>query len=415
MTAALPPAFTRLWTASAISSTGDGIYFAALPLLASTLTGDPVTVSLVSGAVLLPWPLLGLVGGALVDRWDRRRTMWIADVARAVLLLTLFAAGTTGVLSVPSLIAMAFLLGVGQLFFDTAAQAFLPALLDRDRGRLQLANTRLRGVQLATDGFLGPPAGSALFALSRMVPFLADAASFALSAVLIRSLPATPVKPREVRTSLWADAKEGASYLFRTRLLLGLSLRPAVGNLAFGAGNAVMVLFVREELHLGAAGYGVFLACEGVGGLLGTFLAGRVDRLFGTGRALTVTAVVEAGAVLALGLARNPVWAGVAFAVCACGMAATMVLGVSLRQAIVPDQLMGRVSAASRLLALSAGPIGAVSGGVLATAAGLRAPYFAGAGVLLSMTLVTASMTSNRKVDAALAEAKLTHAPQHCP
>jgi MFS family permease len=290
---------------------------------------------------------------------------------------------------------------VGELFFDVASQAYLPDLLGRDQTLLRRANGRLRGASTAAGQFAGPPVGSFLFSLARTVPFLVDAVSFVASALLIRTLPPAPVPERVEGRGVWADAREGFGYVVRDRLLLGLALRPAVGNLAFGAVGAVLVLFAQDTLGLSAVGYGFLLAADAVGGLLGAMVvAGPLEKLLGTGTALTLTAVVEGASILVFGLADNP-WLAM-FALCGCGMATTMVLGWSLRQAIVPGRLMGRVAAASRLVALSAGPLGALLGGWLASAAGLRTPYFAAAAVLLTMTVVTMSMTSNAKVKAAL-------------
>ncbi|WP_239154638.1 MFS transporter [Amycolatopsis sp. FDAARGOS 1241] len=400
----LPPAFSRLWSAATISMLGDGAYQAALPLLAVALSSDPVVISLVSVAMVLPHLVVGVVAGALVDRWERRRTMWVSDLAQAALLALTVVAGAFGLLGIPALLALAFLAGTGQLFFEVASQAYLPDLLGRDQTLLRRANGRLRGASTAAGQFAGPPLGSFLFSFARTVPFVVDAVSFALSALLIRTLPPAPVPERAPGTSVWADAREGFRYVVHDKLLLGLALRPAVGNFAFGAVGAVLVLFARDALGLTAVGYGFLLAAEAVGGLLGAMVvSGPLEKLVGTGTALTLTAVVEGGSILAFGLVRNPWLAGALFALCGCGMATTMVLGWSLRQVIVPARLMGRVGAASRLVALSAGPLGAILGGWLASGAGLRAPYVAGGVVLLTMTAVTMSMTSNAKVKAALA------------
>ncbi|MFF4595702.1 MFS transporter [Amycolatopsis sp. NPDC001319] len=399
----MPPAFARLWGAATVSALGDGAYAAALPLFAVALSKDPVVISLVSVAMVLPHLVVGLVAGALVDRWDRRRTMWVADLWQALLLALAVVAGAVGALGIPALLALAFLLGVGELFFDVASQAYLPDLLGRDQTLLRRANGRLRGASTAAGQFAGPPVGSFLFSLARTMPFLVDAVSFVASALLIRTLPPAPVPERVEGRGVWADAREGFGYVVRDRLLLGLALRPAVGNLAFGAVGAVLVLFAQDTLGLSAVGYGFLLAADAVGGLLGAMVvAGPLEKLLGTGTALTLTAVVEGASILVFGLAGNPWLAGAMFALCGCAMATTMVLGWSLRQAIVPGRLMGRVAAASRLVALSAGPLGALLGGWLASAAGLRTPYFAAAAVLLTMTVVTMSMTSNAKVKAAL-------------
>jgi MFS family permease len=409
----LPTGFRRLWTAQTISSLGDGVSHAALPLLALTVTRDPMALAVVTAAGTLPWLLFGVLGGALVDRRDRRHTMWITDAARAVLLTTAALATAFGLLSIPLLAAVAFLLGVGGLFFDTAATAYLPDLLGRDPALLERANSRLRGAQTAMSGFAGPPVGSVLLALGRAVPLLADAVSFALSALLVRSLPAVPRPVPEVRESLLRQARAGASYVFRDRLLLGLALRPAIGNIAFSAVEAVLALFAFERLGIGTYGFGLLLTAEATGGLLGAAIASSLGRRLGTGTAMTCTAAVEGFAILGLAAAPDPYVAGLALAVCGAAMGATMVLGPSLRQAIVPAHLMGRVTSTSRMLSMCAAPLGAVLGGWLASTSDVRTPLYTAAGLLLTMTAVTATMTTNRRVEAALRGADSIGGPGH--
>jgi MFS family permease len=408
--APLPKAFRRVWAAASVSSFGDGVYLTALPLLAASLTRDPLLLSVISAAALLPWLLFGLVGGALVDRWDRRNTMWLTDAARTLLLLGALAGAAAGWLSVPLLIALAFLLGIGQILFDTAATAYVPEMLDRDPALLKRANARLRGSVDVLDGFVGPPVGSFLFTLGRTIPLVVDAVSFLFSSLVIRSLPPSAPRPRAERRPLLKEAAEGARYLFRTPILLGLSLRPALGNFAFSAGAAVFVLFAQEELHLGATGFGLLLTCEAVGGFLGSMLSGRISDRLGTGGALILTAVLLTVAQTSIGLTDSAVLVGVALAVRAAALSGTIVLSGSVRQAIVPDELMGRVAAAGRLMALGAAPLGALLGGLLATVSGLRAPYLAGAVFLGASTLISLAMTSNRKVEAALEEAERARA-----
>ncbi|MFI2670374.1 MFS transporter [Streptomyces albidoflavus] len=316
---ALPAGFGRLWTAQTISSLGDGVSHAALPLIALTLTRDPMALAVVTAAGTLPWLLFGVLGGALVDRWDRRRTMWVADASRAALLAIPALAAVFDVLSIPLLAVVAFLLGLGGLFFDTAATAYLPDLLRRDPVLLERANSRLRGAQTVMSGFAGPPVGSALLALGRAVPLLADAVSFSLSALLVRSLPATPRSLPAARETLLRQARAGASYVFRDRLLLGLALRPAVGNIAFLAVETVLALFAHDRLGIGTYGFGLLLAAEAAGGLLGAGIASRLGRRLGTGTALTCTAAVEGVAILGLASAPDPYVAGLAPAVCGAG------------------------------------------------------------------------------------------------
>lgn len=199
--------------------------------------------------------------------------------------------------------------------------------------------------------------------------------------------------------------------MFRDRLLLGLALRPAVGNIAFLAVETVLALFAHDRLGIDTIGFGLLLTAEATGGLLGAGIASFLGRRLGTGTALTCTAAVEGLAILGLAAAPDPYVAGLALAVCGAGMGATMVLGPSLRQAIVPGHLMGRVASTSRMLAMCAAPFGALLGGWLATTYDVRTPLYTAAGLLLTMTAVTSTMTSNRRVEAALRAAGLPDDP----
>ena len=403
----MPQRFYRIWTASTASALGDGIYFAAFPLLALDYTHDPVLLGVLEACALLPWLFFGLIGGALVDRWDRRRTMVTTDLLRFSLLAVVTVLVLTDHANIYLLFATAFLLGTGQVLFDTAGVAYLPEVLDdRDLEALQQANARLQGAQQALGGFVGPPTGSLLFTIGRSVPLLADALSFLVSSLTIWTLPKTPAKPATPRGSLLREAREGAAYLFGNRVLVGLALRPAIGNFAFMACNGVMVLFLRQTLRLGTAGYGVYLTANALGAIIGAAVSAKVAAKMGTGTALTVTALVEASALLGIGVAPSAWAAAAGELLLGMAMGVTMGLGPAVRQAVVPDELMGRVTATARLIGLGAGPVGAVFGGWLAHVAGLRAPFLVGAALLASTSVIGARLTNNKRIEAALAEAK---------
>jgi MFS family permease len=157
MRAALGTGFARLWAASATSNLGDGVYGTALPLLAATLTRDPLLVSVVSFAEWLPWLLFGLLSGPLLDRWDRRRVMWTVDAARFAVVGGLAVAVVVGEAGIALLAAVGFLLGTGQTLVDTGAHSILPALVSRDPQRLERASGRLIGAQVVTQELAGPP------------------------------------------------------------------------------------------------------------------------------------------------------------------------------------------------------------------------------------------------------------------
>jgi hypothetical protein len=148
--------FAKLWAAQGTSNLGDGVYGTALPLLAATLTRDPLLVSLVSFAEWLPWLLFGLLSGALLDRWDRRRVMWTVDAARFAIVGGLAVAVLADRASIALLAAVGFLLGTGQTLVDTGAHSILPTLVSREAQRLERANGRLVGTQVVTQELAGP-------------------------------------------------------------------------------------------------------------------------------------------------------------------------------------------------------------------------------------------------------------------
>src|SRR5579863_1166852 len=196
-----PPArlggpYWRLWWANTVSSTGDGAFIAALPLLAVTITRDPRLVSVVTAATFLPWLLLSLPAGALVDRYDRVTLMWRAQVVQAVVV----AAVTVAVLARRADIAVlgvaGLLVGSAEVVFSNAAQAILPALVPPEL--LPKANGSQQVSLTVGESFVGPPIGSLLFAAAAALPFGMDAASFAGSAALVATLPKAKERAQDV-------------------------------------------------------------------------------------------------------------------------------------------------------------------------------------------------------------------------
>jgi MFS family permease len=400
----LGPGYHKLWTAAASSTLGDGMFLAALPLLAATLSRDPLQVSLVSFAGWLPWLLFGLVSGALVDRWDRRQVMWTVEAVRAVLVGVLALAVLAGWASIALLAAIGFLLGTGQTLVDNAAQPFIPALVGRDRQRLERANSQLYGARTVGQHFVGPPAGGVLFSVAAWVPFLVDAVSFAVSSALVATVRGH-FRPQDAgdapRAGLRAEIAQGLRWLFAHRLLRALAVLVGLMNLASMAGQAILVLFAHEQLGLGSAGYGLLLAAHGLGGVLGSLVATRLGRHAGTATLLLAAVLVRAVAWLVFGTVADAWIAGAMLGISGITGAVFGVVGVSLRQAIVPDPLMGRVVSAFRMLGYGAVPVGAILGGVAARTLGLRAPFLLGAAVLAAAALMALPAVNHRAVAAA--------------
>jgi MFS family permease len=404
----LGPNFHKALVASGFANLADGVFQVALPLLAVQLTRSPLLIAGVNLAARLPW-LLALVAGALADRLDRRQTMVRVNLVRTVVLAGLALAVATDLASLAMLYAVALLLGCAETLFDTSAQSLLPAIVPRDQ--LTTANSRLFAVELVANTFVGPPLGGLLAAVGLAVAmgapaaaYLAGAGCLALIAGSFRATGAEPAGPTRLRDEI----AEGARFVWRHPVLRPLAIMLGVENMAFAAVFSVFVLFAVEPgpMGLSRAGYGILLAAEGVGSLLGTWLAVPAERRLGRVRTLVVSVVLCAATLVVYVLTTSPVLVGISFAVSGVGMVLWNVVTVSLRQRITPDRLLGRMNAAYRLVGWGMMPIGSLLGGLLAEWLGLR-PTFLVAAVITLATLVGFRWVT----EAAVARAEAAEAP----
>jgi MFS family permease len=381
--------FHKALVASGFANLADGVLWVALPLLAVQLTRSPVLIAGVTIAARLPW-LLAPVAGALADRMDRRQTMVRVNLVRTVLLGGLALAVAADLATLPLLYAVAILLGFAETLFDTSAQSLLPALVPRDD--LTVANSRLFAVELVANTFVGPPLGGLLAALGLAIAFGVQAAAYlvgaACLALLVGSFRAAGAGPAG-STRLRDDIAEGARFVWRHPVLRPLAIMLGVQNMAFAAVFSVFVLFAVAPgpMGLSPASFGILLAADGVGALAGTFLAVPVERRLGRVRTLVLSVLLLAATLVVYVLTTNPVLVGTSFAVGGVGMVLWNVITVSLRQRITPDRLLGRMNAAYRLVGWGTMPLGALLGGVLAEALGLRGTFLVAAGTSL-LTLV---------------------------
>lgn len=381
--------FYTLLTAAAISTVGDGIRAVAIPLLAAHLTQSPFLISVVSFACWLPWLTLALFSGVLVDRWDRRRVMVSVDGTRAVLvlLLTVLAATSTSLPWLAAVAVLAFALGVGETFFDPAAQALLPAVVKREK--LLTANSRLQPVQVVGGEYVGPPLGGLLFAGAAALPFIVDSASFAIAAILVATIR-IPVRPRnEVDKERMVQAvRVGLRYLWGDRPIRTMALILGVWMFVDGGVYAVLVLFALHELHMGSAGFGLLLTASAVGTIIGSLLAQRISRKLHGGYVLSAALACFGAAYLAVATGNYAAVALAGFAVAGLASGVWNVVTVSFRQAHIPEHLFGRVISAYRCLAWGGTSLGSLMGGLVASAFGLRAPLLFAGTVILLLALV---------------------------
>jgi MFS family permease len=393
--------YWRLWSASAASNLADGVFWIAFPLLAITLTDSPALIAGVAVVGRLPWLLFVLVAGALADRLDRRRTMISVAILRTGVSILIAASIVGGFVSLPLLYVAAFVLGMGETLFDTAAQSIMPSVVDKDR--LSQANGRLYAVELTMNQFVGPPIGGILAGAAIGFAFGGSALAFAIAAVFLALLTGSfRPAPRTEQTSVVADIREGLRYLFDHRLLRTLAIMVGTMNLATSAAFAIFVLYAvgPGPMGLDALGYGVLTTTLAIGSLIGSLVVERVEARLGRARLLMLTVVLCAVTLVVPGLTTNAWLIGTAFAVMGLGIVMWNVVTVSLRQRIVPDALLGRVNASYRLLAWGTQPIGAVLGGLIAEAFGLRA-VFLFSGAITVLLLFARAVISDATIAAA--------------
>lgn len=381
-----PSQFRKLWAATAASNLGDGAWLVAAPLLALTLTRDPVLIAGLAFAQRLPWLLFGLIGGALADRLDRRRVMVGVAAARATLVGTLTVAVVFDWATMPLLYIVFFLIAVGETLFDTSAAALLPALVPKEN--LTQANARLSATFTITNQFIGPPLGGSLFAAAAALPFALGAAGLAATSTLLSTLRGSfraDHPPDRPRTSLRADIAEGVRWLRAHRLLRTLTIAMAILNLTLVAQVSITVLLAEERLGLGPAGYGALVTAYGVGGVLGGLVAPWVLARIGESQYLRLAIILETAIPAAMALTTSGYVAGAVFVLFGLHAIVWGSLISALQQELTPDRLRGRVRSVNAVLEYGTGAPGALLGGLLASTIGITAPFWLGvaAGVVL--------------------------------
>jgi MFS family permease len=381
--ARLGSGYRRVWWANTVSSIGDGAFVSALPLLAVTITRDPRLIAVVSAAFYLPWLMLSLPAGAMVDRYDRATLMWRAQAAQGGVVAVIAVLAALRLADIAMLTAAGFCLGAAEVVFSNAAQAVLPQLVEADQ--LPTANGRLQVSLTVGETFLGPPVGSMLFAAARVLPFGLDAGSFVASAALLARLPRiTPASPAG---GLRFRIAEGLRWLLRHRLLRVVAVLLGILGFCNQMGQAVLVLLATQTLHIGPRGYGLLWTASAVGSVIGGLVNPVLTRRLGQTTSLIIAMAADSVVFAGIGLAPDALVAGVMMA---CnGFSVTMwnIVTVSLRQRIVPGELLGRVNSVYRMLGWGLMPVGALAGGFVAHVAGLRAPYTIG-GIICAIALV---------------------------
>jgi MFS family permease len=370
--------FRWLLSATVINNAGDGVTIAAGPLLVASQTRDPFLVSLALLSNILPSLLFGVIGGAAADRFHRRRMVVIANVFRAIVLLVLVATIVAGTVNIALVLVVLFVLGTAETFADSASSTLLPSVVSRQD--LGIANARMQGAFVLTNQLVAPPIGAFLFAAGMALPFAANAAAFALGAVLISRVVVSMNEERGERASFGADMLEGIRWLVAHPPMRTLALTIFTFNVTYGAAWAVLVLYAFERLGMNAVGFGLLTSAVAVGGIVGIAAYGRLERRFSLADIMRGGLLIETGTHLVLAVTTIP---AVALATMLVFGAHAFVWGTTstvVRQRAVPNELLGRVTGVYRVALVGGLVIGAPLGGLLAGSFGITAPFWFGFG-----------------------------------
>lgn len=377
--------FHRLLAAAALSKLGTQVSYLAIPLVAVlTLDAGPGQVGLLGALSTVAFVVVGLPAGAWLDRVRRRGVMVAADVVRGLLLAWVPVAWLLDALTLTQLYVVVLLSGVATVFFDVAAQSYLPHVVGRSA--LVAANSRLASVD-ATAQVAGPAASGWLVQLlGAPLAVALDAVSYLWSAGWLLTLRRREAKPAaSADRSLVAEVRDGVSFVVRHPVLRAVVCAGALTNLAVSASLVMVPIVFIRQLGEPEAVLGLFLAAGGVGGLLGVATARPVSARLGEGRSLWLLGLVVAPLAVLVPLVGTAVPVGlaaVAWAAISYKIGYDNVLLVSFRQQVTPDSLLGRVNATMRVLLTGAVVLGAAAAGLLGELAGPRAALWAAAAVL---------------------------------
>ena len=384
--------YLLLWSGQTVSVIGTQVSQIAFPLLVLALTGSPAQAGFVAAARTVPYLLFSLPAGALVDRWNRKLTMIVCSAGSAVALASVAVAYALGVLTLAQIVVVSFIEGSLAVFFRLAETSALPQVVHRSQLPTAVAQ---QNMQYSLGSIVGPPLGGALFSVSRLLPFVADATSYAASAL---SLATVRTRFQTNRAAPWRPLREeigeGVGWLWRHALVRYMAF--LTGSINFvTAGFTLLLIVVAGRQGASGAETGLIFAAGGVGATIGAFVAPRLQRWLTFGQAIIGLSWFYALVWLLLAGAHTP------------ALLMALVFGASLitptydavqmgyRLALVPDALQGRVNGVFRLVADGAKPLGAAATGIVLERGGATTGIVVSAGFLAVVALLT---TLNRHV-----------------
>ena len=374
------PDFVKLWSAETISQFGTQVTLLALPIIAATtLNVTPFEFGLLGTIEFLPFILLSLPAGVWIDRLRRRPILIAGDLVRAAALISIPVAFALDVLTIWQLYIVGFINGCATVFFDVAYQSYLPSLVERDQivdGNAKL-QTSMSAAQISGPGIAGVLIG----ALTAPFAIALDALSFVASALFMFAIsrPETAPEPRlneqGERPSMRSEISEGLGYVGRHPLLRSIAVTTGISNFFTNIGQSILILYLVRQLSFTPELLGLAFSVGSVGFLVGALVANRVATRFGIGPTILGSAFIFGPSMLLIAIAPRdfaaPLLAANGF-LGGLGVAIYNINQVSLRQAITPERMQGRMNATMRFIVWGTIPIGSILGGILGGVIGLH-------------------------------------------
>jgi predicted MFS family arabinose efflux permease len=332
----------------------------------------------------LPWVLFGLHAGVVADRLDRRVVVVAVDLLRAAVLVALVATIVTGAVNVAVVLVAVFVLGTAETFADIATNTLLPMLVAP--ADLGVGNSRLIVGFITANQLVGPPIGAAMFAAGRAWPFVAQAVCIGSGALLMSRIATAKPPPRR-DSGARTEIAEGLRWLWSHRPMRTLTITIVTFNVTFGAAWSVLVLYAAQRLGLGAIGFGLLTTASAVGGVLGSWAYGRIERRVSLAHVMRVGLVIETLTHLILAITTVPAVAVTAFFAFGVHAAVWGTTSTSIRQRAVPTEFQGRVGSVYMIGVHGGIVVGSALGGLVARAGGITAPFwfaFVGSALILA-------------------------------
>ncbi|MCG6796204.1 MFS transporter [Geobacillus sp. YHL] len=354
--------FYHLLIAVSFSTFGDGLTLLAMPWLASTITSNTFSVSLVSASMTLPWLLFSLYIGALIDYYPKKKLMIVAAIIRIIVLIVLSVSILFKIISIPLLIFVAFLIGITKVVFDSTAQTLVPSIVSKDI--LEKANGYIMTSRLTMSDVVGRSIGGILISFGIFIPFALDIISLLATIPFLFLLKTTAsLKNHALNKKRKLDILEGVKFVWKNQLLLTLALMGIGITLMFTSTLAIQVFYVKEILKLDSSGFGLLIAVGTIGSIIGSQSISLLKNKFGFNATILTSLLMMGFTLGSVGLTSNPFIVGILYFIASIFIATFNICNLSLRQRIIPDNKLGRVGGVFQLLSLGMSPLGMLLGG----------------------------------------------------